>query len=419
MIIIPENYKEATVSEKIISILAVDPVEFTTRELKKILGNNWRTFITRRAVEKALEKLTAQGVIIKTRENFRNRYCIRPDIIQKTLKFSEEYLTRYAKLNEIRGKIHQLVDGKELKFDTLDDLNYFLEEFEVNWIMFIRSGTDRTIVYDVMFELESMFPTKRSTLPYQDLGIVHFVSCASDDFKNGKLENKWIHRNVFIKHGIISDNKTDIRIVGDYIITIDYPEGVQEKIIDTLSKNSLTPERMREELNQIRGAFTVNAKFDPLSAKQQKDAVLTKFLGPEFLQMINELAEQKKKSSDMPVLDQKYLYITHAQVREMIQESEGVVCSSKKGLITSSGFSFLNKHLINHINNNILPGNSLALIDLGVGPCIKPITIFPELMKSFNVIEYLAVDYSKNVLNLAEKISQGTILNLLDPSFFN
>lgn len=112
---------------------------------------------------------------------------------------------------------------------------------------------------------------------------------------------------------------------------------------------------------------------------------------PELLVLLHELRHQKRVGKPLTV-DERFFYVTSDQAAEFADYIEQL-----GGMDTSIYSDITLQAMLEQLDVT----RPVTVVDLGVGPQIVAPDMYRKMVKYFDIVEYLGVDYSQRILDLA------------------
>lgn len=411
MIILPLTAEEShRVDELVLGIMTKSSFPMSIKEITKDANDFYegRKTISARAIRRALQILLEKKVIKQHNASSIQRFSVDTASLQKGVDLAVNFLRSNSLLKNIRTKHLLSSFSEELTFNSLSGLHLFLGDFERAWIEDFRKKGQNVVFGQLLYHEVSKNIRSYSPDIYKD--VVYYVLCKYGNIPR-KMEGAWEHKRAFIRINSALDFQDDTLIFGDYILTIKYdsealvhlrnlykgkkdlesPSTMEKDIVVTVQKNASVANILREKLG---GDFPC-----------------------ELQGMLDELQEQKA-NNELLEIDEKWNYVLDEQVTLLTNSDKVSLNSIVFSVVSNEEIRLINRY-VDSIKDHFITDDGLSLIDLGVGPLIKPNIILNRLNVFFEDLQYVAVDYSKTVLAEAEKTSKTLFPHVESRKFVN
>lgn len=399
MIILPiqasDNHR---LDELLLSVLTKSRMPLSIRDITvKVNGfYELKKRVSQRAVRQALTILVDKKVVVLDNETAINHFYVNEDALEQGVTFALKYLQANDLFKRIRAKCMQPSFSEEFKFDSLESADHFLDELELIWIEELREKEHKTIFGQLLFNRPATSHVHTATKLYKDKDIIHYILCKHDSIAN-KAEGKWKQKNAFIRVDVDFGAEIEMFVMGDYTISVKYHKDVL-KYLRKLYKEKRDP----KSPSNMKGAVSLTVQKNASVALMLRNQMQKSF--PHQLQgMLDELRVQKENKKALEIAD-KWNYMLKEQVAFLVDTEEfNSIHAGDTPWMSCPEEILLVNQFTDSLKNYFNKDRPLSIIDLGVGPFIKPTIFLNRLDATFKEIEYVAVDYSQQVLDHAKK----------------
>lgn len=384
--------------EYICSILAIYD-KLSIKDIIEKINYYFKKKFTFNAIKKSLELLISKDIILSLSSD--------DSKIKRVFSLNYEYINlNYDELFAMKKE--SLVDGffkekkfnQKLNFNNLVDVISFIDDFEYQ--AFLRDKTIKTIECEQNFNYFSLFQAKER-LDKEFLNLVYYCVFKDNHLNSMDKQGYWLNKKAFIKAGVFLNSEIDTFVIGDYIVSIKYESSLLDdmrSIFSSFGKNYVS---LAKKLKLLRGKIMVHVREDSELAQMVREEFQTKYSHTDFKDMISDFKYQKLR--DLPLTKPaKYDYVFEEQIDLLLRsENQTELHDSDLASFSNAAVNTMNENLKDHLSK-FSKGKSCAIYDLGVGPCVKPISMMPLLLEHYeSFIEYFGVDFSQKVLDSAEK----------------
>lgn len=413
MIMLPISAEENhRADELILSILVKSSFPMSIKEITIDTNDFYKgkKMVSSRAIRRALQILLDKKVIKQHALSSIQRFSIDTESLEKGVKLAMNFLRSNSLLKNIRSKHLLGTFSEELTFSSIDGLDHFLADFERAWTQDFRKNKQTAVFQQLLFNRASKSIRNFSPEIYKD--IVYYVLCKHGNTKR-KKEGSWEAKQAFIRINSKFNFKDDTLIFGDYILSITYPLQALEYLQNIyIGKKDLeSPFKMEKDIT-----LTVHKNASLAHILTEK---LSQDFPCELQGMLDELKKQKELKKNFEISN-KWNYVLDEQVNILTSSKffGEIHDGDAPWMIADQEIVLMNKN-IDSVKNHFVADQGLSVIDLGVGPFIKPNIILNRLNATFEDLQYLAVDFSDAVLSKAQEHAQSLFPQIKEKEFLN
>ncbi len=410
-----ENVSSFQISDLIVDLLVKNASWLSVKEITCEIRKIPSAPRTTRYVRMVLMSLEEKDIVVSYKEIGENciKYSISTVALQEVAKRVNRALEKKSVVELLGSNIVMDEFTQTITFKCIRELDFFLENFERFWIENIRSENDNMIVYEQQFNRQCLYNTWQNIQMTGDSRITYFVLCKHDILSTRKYDGKWKSKNVFFRFKADIAHSCDLILMGQFLITIHHSPEIQ-KHMEKVFKGAM-PSTILHELLLLEGEIIVTVKKNRAQANKMGGSLDDKFLTPEFKELNARLEDQRRRNVPL-YIDDMFKYLLDEQVNLLEQREGDATDRDLPWFVNKDRLDFLQSHfkdLLQFFDTN----KPLTVIDLGIGPFIKPVMLLNQLNDTFPALQYIGVDYSQELINRAKKTSRKFLSTLANPIF--